>query len=484
MELLKRACLGDLDGVKMSIQQGFHVDAMNRYDETALYFACEYGHSKVAKYLLDNGASVNLGAKSLIAAVRYNHYDCVKLLLEYNADANCTNTLQESPMSIALQRHHYSIILLLLQYDAIPPTSLSDIVSQLLQNAKAEHAKAIQKLIDEHFINLTHKCTFLAAFHFAFKHGSLELAERILSKITYSKMEQLFLDAAYYSATPERETATTCCSLFDHFGYDSPQSAMPLLCTAATNGSGTMVKLLLKYGADVNEVKNEGNTALHLATSTAVIETLLNAGANVNARNDIGQTALSAVCENQQADASVVETLLKFGADPNINFPLHIACKNNDPVVVHLLLAYGADANQMKNSMSKRTATISDLRAVACSSSRLEDIEPSPLCIACRNGNEAIVDCLLMNGADVAFADSEGNTPLHFAIDRLGEETDLEEYDPIITLLLNHNAPVNAESHKGGTPLYVACSKDLAGVVKQLLDCKGDVGLTTGSNTR
>jgi len=130
---------------------------------------------------------------------------------------------------------------------------------------------------------------------------------------------------------------------------------VPVLCRVAAYARGeTMVKMLLDHGADVNATDMKSNTALHLATSSAVVETLLNARANVNATNNEGETALSVVCKKQRADANVVEMLLKFGADPNTCFPLYTACKNDDPTTVGLLLAYGADANLMKESTSER----------------------------------------------------------------------------------------------------------------------------------
>ena len=135
MELLERARCGDLDGVKRLIQQQHvSVNTKNRNNQTALYCACENGNTDVAQYLLGKGASVNLGAKPLIAAVRYDHYGCVKLLLQHNANINCTNMKLETPMSVALQKNHYTIILLLLQYGAIPPASLSDVAVQLLEH--------------------------------------------------------------------------------------------------------------------------------------------------------------------------------------------------------------------------------------------------------------------------------------------------------------------------------------------------------------
>ena len=201
MELLDRARYGDFDGVKKLIQERhLYVNTTNRRKQTALYFACEKGHTKVAQYLLDNGASVNFGAKPLIAAVRYNHYDCVKLLLEYHANVNCTNTMLESPISVAVKKRHYSIILLLVHYNDILSQSLGDIAVQLLEHAQFEHAKAIEKLLDRNLINLASESTYLAAFWYAFKRGSVELADRMLSIDSYAKIDQLYPDAAYYSA--------------------------------------------------------------------------------------------------------------------------------------------------------------------------------------------------------------------------------------------------------------------------------------------
>ena len=962
MELFEPARCGDLDAVKRLIQQRVDVNTTNRNNQSALYCACDNGHATVAQYLLDNGASVNLGATPLIAAVSNSHYDCVKLLLQHSAPVNCTSTNGESSISVALQKRHYSIILLLLQYGAIPPTSLGNFAVQLLKHAKVEDTKTIQKLINQQIINLTSESIFLAAFSFAFKRGSVELAERMMSIDSYSKIEQLYPDAAYCSAKndwptilskltekgvdinvrtdgqtplyvsceeghdsvvslllnngadpnipnkppatkyfllplqiavrrgyativdmllkrgaklnqsgepllhvacgeateckiasevgetksvehmlstirllllhgldvnaisdaggtalylacksqqlqvvqilleagadvnltsdrryplmaacdggnielinlllqagadvkcsksnnetclhavinahssitdsqkaadsvskldivntirslldggvdvdarcsqgetalyraskaghedivqllleagaetsgstsrcplyaacehgstqiadlllqhgadpnassastegpyiplmsrisayvassssspiccamkkgyidvvdlllkhgadvntqdhagksaliyfiellnfqtykasqilnppgkrnldmlksmllaggdvniksvnngqnalhiassfgicdvmmvliqhgancnhltasgksaldlacekgheeaielllkngakPDTETATTGSSFNADSGYYSRHPAMPVLCTAAKNGSETMVKMLLKHEANVNASDEKGNTALHLATSNAVIETLLKAGANANATNDNGETVLSALFKKRQADTNVVEMLLNFGANPNTCFPLHDACESNDANTVRLLLAHGVDANLVKESQRLHMLGGSWMFGNVV---QIEYTEPSPLCIACKHGNVDMVDCLLQNGASATFADDDGNSALHFALERLGQQASSEEYDPIVTLLLQHKAAVNVVSNKGESPLYVACTKGLSGVVKQLLDCRADVGLTTTNSNK
>jgi len=197
---------GDIGGVTRLMRECLvHVNTPNRLNQTPLCIACEQGHTQVARYLLHNGAYVSdYGRihKPLIAAVRYNHYQCVKLLLEKHADANCHNSSGETPMSVAVQYHPNDIelILLLLQYDAVPSAPLADIAVQLLEHAKAEHTQAVIKMIDEKIIDLTSNI-FPAAFQFAFQHGSMELAERMMSNDIYSRTEHRHQEAAvYYSA--------------------------------------------------------------------------------------------------------------------------------------------------------------------------------------------------------------------------------------------------------------------------------------------
>ena len=82
----------------------------------------------------------------------------------------------------------------------------------------------------------------------------------------------------------------------------------------------------------------------------------------------------------------------------------------------------------------------------------------------------------------MTFVESNGNTPLHVAVERLREQANSEEYDPIVALLLQHNAAVNTVSYKEESPLYVACMKGLTGVVKQLLHYKAEVNLTASNS--
>jgi len=346
-ELFEYARRGDIRGVMRLIEQRLvHVNASNVWNKTALYLACKNGHTAVAQHLLDNGAHVCRGrTKPLIAAVRYSHYDCVKLLLEYHADANCRNLMRETPMSVALRKLPVNIklILLLLQYGAIPSTSFGDDISaQLLENANADHAEVVQKLIEENFINLTAKNTLLAAFDFAFKRGSVELAKKILSTDSYPQIEQHYNKAVYYSAKNNWPNILSKLveKRVDVNALTEGQTPLYLACKRGeteivklllSNGANPniatvgpymwyplqaacrglhydTVKLLLEYKADVNVCDLTGKTAVHYAlestrypntdsdTGTVMVQLLLDAGADVNAAYEAGETPFYIAC--------------------------------------------------------------------------------------------------------------------------------------------------------------------------------------------
>jgi ankyrin repeat protein len=73
--------------VRYLVSQGANVNAQTKFDEyTALIFAAYYGHSDVAKILLQNGADVSRtnsnGYSALILSANYGDAEIVKLLIE------------------------------------------------------------------------------------------------------------------------------------------------------------------------------------------------------------------------------------------------------------------------------------------------------------------------------------------------------------------------------------------------------------------
>ncbi|KAJ8344794.1 hypothetical protein SKAU_G00289870 [Synaphobranchus kaupii] len=120
-------------------------------------------------------------------------------------------------------------------------------------------------------------------------------------------------------------------------------------------------KVLLEVGgASVNAHTQEGElTPLHVAARRGLeghVALFLSHGAGVGAQNREGETPLNAACAGAERPAEagrylrVVQRLLRSGADPRTagrkkHTPLHNACSNCCPRIVHVLLQHGACAN-------------------------------------------------------------------------------------------------------------------------------------------
>jgi uncharacterized protein len=149
-----------------------------------------------------------------------------------------------------------------------------------------------------------------------------------------------------------RRRVVACCWVATAGALCLAASGESRVADAAMNGDRTAVRTLLKQGLDVNAAQADGMTALHWAARQGDVETarmLIYAGANVRAATRLGAyTPL--FMASQLGHATVIDTLLKAGADPkgttsNGTTPLMAASASGRADTVKLLIDRGADVN-------------------------------------------------------------------------------------------------------------------------------------------
>jgi ankyrin repeat protein len=235
--------------------------------------------------------------------------------------------------------------------------------------------------------------------------------------------------------------------LVEELGADVNQAkedGSTALCVAAQNGHVTVVRYLGDLGVNVNQARNDRVTPLHMAAQfgrLAVVQCLVgDFGADVNRGRFDGGTPLYSAAMMMHLD--VVRCLVEvFGADVNQGTdtgitPLSVAAEKGNLEMVRCLGKGGADANQARSNGG------------------------SPLYMAVASGNFDIVRCLVKNfGANVNQGVDRGKSAVNLAAEK-------NNLSMMRFLVMELGADINLQTKEGYTPLEIAAQMDFVDMVR------------------
>lgn len=396
---------------ELLIRAGADVDAANDYEVTPLWLACANASGAMVERLLAAGADARAtlasGETALMACARTGSEDAVEALLKrgVDVDAREPSESQTALMWAAAQRHP-AVVRLLLEHGADP-------------NARSRIRREV-------------------------------ISRRLQADLRYGERSRSL-------GSDAEET--------DVGGFT------PLLF-AARVGDLESAGLLLAAGADVNDTGPDGASALVVATHSghgALARFLLDRGASPNAAI-VGYTALHAAV--LQGDLEVVEALLDHGASPNAQItqgtrvarngqvlylgehllgatPFALAAKFIEVEIMRVLLDAGADAAlPLKNGWTAVSLAAGagwrygtwdrrDRALIRLPAAQRELYDERRTLEAVRVAVEA--------GTDVNAVDEDGNTALHYVVDK--------GFPSVVAFLTERGADVNVENGRGQTPL-------------------------------
>jgi uncharacterized protein len=219
---------------------------------------------------------------------------------------------------------------------------------------------------------------------------------------------------------------------------------------------------LIKAGADVKAANRYGVTPMYLAAlngSTPMLRLLLDAGVDPNSANPGGETALMTAARTGKVDA--VKLLLDRGASVDAQDAEHSqtalmwAVLENHSDVVELLLERGANINShTKVTITKgeyvpaRPAAASGAGIIRQRALPTPNGGMTPLLFAIRDGNVPMMRLLLDHHADINASSGNHTTPLLIAL--------LNGQVAMATELVNRGADINAADDYHRAALYAA----------------------------
>jgi ankyrin repeat protein len=228
-----------------------NLDDQDEYGETALMHAVNNGQLSMIKKLIEIGSNLNLqnskGQTALMLAACKNQPEILSVLMASGANPNITNNKGDTPLMFVIEQ--------------------SEMLKRMISNST-----------DLEITDIFGQTVLYLACH----NGHYESVK-------------ILLDAGAQSE-PRLEK--------------SKHNKLPL-AAASSQGHLDIVKLLIKFGVNINLQEDNGNTALFNATKNKKIEIvkyLLSIGADVNIKNSYQRTAIDVAIENQTTEISELLT--------------------------------------------------------------------------------------------------------------------------------------------------------------------------------
>ena len=462
------------------------IKALDLERKAPLHSAAMAGHVSTIRLLLDHKADVKsrsyLRETALHMAV--SEPKAVEILLQADAELNATDLSGQTPLHLAVQNKYYESTIRLLDSGADIGVHDDDRKTPLLYAILSDDLTLVKAICRDHRNMPRFQDQMQRALRKAIKHAGLEVCRFLLGLYPdyvncVNKSGKSLVHQAARMASLEILTL-----LIDFGGTvnSATTTGFTPLHYAAAEAQIPNMQRLISEEANVDVANGNGDTPLHLAVKTAhdikAVDVLLAANAKVNVKNSELYTPLYLAAYSGHTD--IVKRLLEEHADPKLSSasdgwsPLHIAA--DDIGVTKVLFMYSVDINSQNDS--KRTPLhialawsswdVATFLIENKANVHLSDDHGQTALYSAFGADEvsrSVVSLLLDKGAALNVEDSEGRSPLHFAIRNAGVD--------MVQLLIERGADIRARTKDGQSCLSLAAAAhDLPDTLETLLDIK------------
>ena len=403
---------GDVELIEILLENGANICIQDNNGLSPLHLASERRNYIIVEKMLlfSNGALENLidnnGVSHLHIACIVNNVDIVNRYLQSGVQVNLATKNGETPLHFAVKFNCVATVKLLLKNNAdITVQEITNGLTPLHVASENQNNEIINIILSVHsntIINPVNKMGF-SHFHIICMNNRVNLVQIFLNK-------GVAIDAAVKTDS------------VNYPGFTSLHFAVKYCCVE-------IVKLLLKYGANINVKNKFKKVPLHYAFK-------------LKHRNT--KQILDLFSPVIKKNGGILEDGIELSS-------LHIACMRNDYLAV-------------KDFLKERLDIINHRTSLNCPS------WPgyTPLHFAVKYGTIETVELLLRNKANVHITDKYGFTALHFACCYSKEK--------IVEKLLASNSNPGVKNVNGLTPLRLAKQAKNNQIVHMVLSRSFSIG--------
>lgn len=435
--------------------------------DAELLAAARGGKSAEVRELLATGADANArepdGSTPLLHAAHVGDSSSVQALLAAKADPNLTNRYGVGPMHEAALRADAELLETLLDAGADVDQALPKGETPLMLAARTSGIDAVRLLIERGAdVNVVEQWQGQTPLMYAAAHDRGEVAAALIAAGADVNARTPINDL------PERLPAV-------RYFVEIPVAGFTPVMFAARSGANSALRALIDGNANLDAKTPEGFTPIVIALDNLHFDSamvLVEAGANaddggltavVEARNRVNYVGEYQVPTGRELSLDLLELMIEKGADlmgrmpqplldrdarfvpppPKItDVALIRAARSADVEAMRVLVDGGADPSLRDDERGGITPLVAVVTGPELPS--LIEAERRPL----EADAIAAVDFLLDRGADPAIGNDAGSTALHIAA--------LRAYDGVIRRMAERGLDLNVTDSEGFTPLDYA----------------------------
>ncbi|CAH3039511.1 unnamed protein product [Pocillopora meandrina] len=418
--LMVAAVTGKERAVNLLLSKGADPHLKNFMGKNLLHAAAEGGNTSIVERALSFDIDIDSkdegSATPLIIAVKGNHVEVVKYLLQRGADISLTYGPDKgNVLHIASQEGSVAVIIeMLLSYDLRPDPRDGEGNTPLAYAAAFGQIEAVNCLLEHGADPFLKGQNGWSLLHFAAQSGNVVIIETMLSKglDIDSRAQSLGITPAMVSIRfGKLEALKYLLEKGADGSLKTSEGQFSHLSLAVKAGSVAAIELLLSHGCSIDDRDNQGETPLMhaaVAGNTEVLKYLLAQGADPLLRNNLefGLLHLAALSSN----FLTIEAVLSENFDINARCtdlgltPLLACLVSGKLKAANYLLERGADEHLKSErgwtvltaaAMSGDVAAIEMLLKRGHNPNSRDGCDKTPLMWAAENGNKAAVEYLL-----------------------------------------------------------------------------------------